>query len=151
VGRDQRQVRFIGDMPHAWVESDFIRSALDMFAWDRRDRGALVLGGGLTASWLVGRGSAIRGLATPYGSLDFAMRGDRNNLAATIAGTARPPGGFVIGWPFDGDPPAVRINGRLTNWPKAGLHIRATGQPLWIETAQMPAPNLNTDLVDKDA
>jgi len=151
VGRDQRQVRFIGDMPHAWVESDFIRSALDMFAWDRRDQGALVLGGGLTASWLVGRGSAIRGLATPYGSLDFAMRGDRNNLAATIAGTARPPGGFVISWPFDGDPPAVRINGRLTNWPKAGLHIRATGQPLWIETAQMPAPNLNTDLVDKDA
>ena len=136
VGRDLRQVRFIGDMPHAWVESDFIRSALDMFAWDRRGDRALVLGGGLSASWLAGRGSAIRGLATPYGSLDFSMRGDRDHLVATIGGSARPPGGFVLQWPFDGEPPPVRIGRRLISWPKAGLRIPPTGRPIRIEAAR---------------
>ena len=142
VGRNPRELRFIGDMPHAWVESDFIRSALDMFAWDRRDDQALVLGAGLSASWLAGQGSAIRGLATPYGSLDFSMRGDRRSLIATIAGTATPRGGFILGWPFAGDPPAVRINGRLTAWPKAGLRIPATGQPIRVETASASGRDL---------
>jgi hypothetical protein len=151
VGRDARQIRFVGDMPHAWVESDFIRSALDMFAWDRRDDGALVLGGGLSQSWLAGRGSAIRGLSTAYGSLDFSMRGDRDNLVATVGGTARPPGGFVIAWPFEGDAPAARVNGKLTNWPKTGLHIRATGQPLRIEVARVPNAVSKGRLTDKDA
>ena len=86
VGREVREVRFIGDMPHAWVASDFVRGALDMFAWDRREDRALVLGGGLSRDWLAGQGSSIRGLATPYGSLDFAMRGTPQRLSATIAG-----------------------------------------------------------------
>ncbi len=32
---DRREVRFLGDMPHAWVASDYIRSALDLFAYER--------------------------------------------------------------------------------------------------------------------
>jgi hypothetical protein len=150
VGRDARKVQFIGDMPHAWVESDFIRSALDMFAWDRRADQALVLGGGLSQSWLAGPGSAIHGLETPYGPLDFSMRGDRNNLVATIGGNARPAGGFVLQWPFGGDPPAARINGKLTNWPKSGLRIRTTGQPIRIEVAQVSKAIPKHRFDDKD-
>ena len=133
VGRDPREIRFIGDMPHAWVASDFVRGALDMFAWDRRDDRALVLGGGLTSEWLSGQGSAIRGLATPYGSLDFAMRGTKEGLNATISGSARPPGGFVLAWPFAGTPPAARIDGRPALWQRGALSIPATGQPILIE------------------
>jgi hypothetical protein len=150
VGREPRQVRFIGDMPHAWVESDFIRSALDMFAWDRRDDCALVLGAGLSQSWLKGQGSAIHGLSTPYGSLNFGMRGDRRSLVATIAGAARPPGGFVIPWPFAGRPPEVRVNGQLKPWPRSGLHIAATGEPIRIEVAHPPSANFKHRFQDKD-
>ena len=132
VGRDPREIRFIGDMPHAWVASDFVRGALDMFAWDRRDDQALVLGGGLSQTWLVNEGSAIRGLATPYGSLDFAMRGSPRRLNATIAGSARPPGGFVLAWPFGGPPPAARVDGRPAKWHDRALHIAATGKPIRI-------------------
>ena len=64
VGRDPREIRFIGDMPHAWVASDFIRAALDMFAYERGSDGALVLGGGLTRDWLEQGGVAIAGLGT---------------------------------------------------------------------------------------
>ena len=56
----------------------------------------------------------------------------------------------MIAWPFDGDPPAVRINGQLTEWPKTGLHIRATGEPLRIEVARVPGAISEHQLKDKD-
>jgi len=136
VGRDPREIRFIGDMPHAWVASDFVRSALDMFAWERRDDRALVLGGGLSGAWLAGEGSAIDGLATPYGKLDFAMRGHARRLRATIDGGARPPGGFVLAWPFGEAPPAARINGRAAAWQGRELHIPASGRKISIEVGR---------------
>jgi hypothetical protein len=47
VGRELRQPRFVGDMPHGWVASDFMRSALDLFAYERDADSALVLAAGL--------------------------------------------------------------------------------------------------------
>ncbi|MEA1072949.1 hypothetical protein [Sphingomonas sp. LY160] len=136
VGRDPRKIRFIGDMPHAWVASDFLRGALDMFAWDRRDDHALVLGGGMSQGWLVGDGSAIRGLATPYGPLDFSMRGTPARLSATIDGRARPPGGFVIAWPFAGSPPPATVDGRPVAWQGGELRIAPTGRAIRVEVGQ---------------
>jgi hypothetical protein len=51
VGREYRKPRFIGDMPHAWVASDFVRSILEAVAYDRED-GALVVGAGVPQAWL---------------------------------------------------------------------------------------------------
>ena len=136
VGRDLREVRFIGDMPHAWVASDFVRGVLDMFAWERRDDSALVLGGGLSADWLGGQGSRITGLATPYGRLDFAMSGDADRLVATVGGTARPPGGFVLAWPYRNPPPAARVDGRLVPWRDGALTFAATGNSIRIYVGQ---------------
>ena len=48
--------RFIGDMPHTWVGSDFIRSVLDMLAYERGRDGALVLGAGVPMRVARGRG-----------------------------------------------------------------------------------------------
>jgi hypothetical protein len=136
VGRLPREIRFIGDMPHAWVASDFVRGVLDMFAWERRDDGALVLGGGLSADWLAGHGSSIAGLATPYGRLDFSMRGDARHLYAVVGGGARPPGGFALAWPFAGAPPAARIDGRPAPWRRGVLNFPATGKPIRIEVGR---------------
>ena len=47
VGRDARKPRFVGDMPHAWIASDFIRAVLDLFAYERNDDDALVLAAGI--------------------------------------------------------------------------------------------------------
>ena len=54
VGRDARQPRFVGDLPHGWVASDYIRSALDLFAYERDGDGALVLAAGVPPAWLDG-------------------------------------------------------------------------------------------------
>ncbi|HEU4704712.1 MAG TPA: hypothetical protein VFS45_03260 [Sphingomicrobium sp.] len=136
VGRDPREVRFIGDMPHAWVASDFVRGVLDMFAWERRDDSALVLGGGLSAAWLMGEGSSIAGLATPYGRLDFSMRGTARHLVATIGGEARPPGGFVLAWPYPGPPPPARVDGRAVPWRNGAITFAATGKPIRIQAGR---------------
>lgn len=136
VGRDPREIRFIGDMPHAWISSDFIRAALDMFAYENHDDHSLVLGAGLGEGWLTGKGSSIKGLVTPYGSIDFAMKGNAKKLSMTIGGTARPPGGFVLPWPYRTPPPVARINGRKAEWKDGKLLIRATGKPVKIEVGQ---------------
>ena len=136
VGRNPREVRFIGDMPHAWVASDFVRGVLDMFAWERRDDSALVLGGGLSTDWLVGAGSSITGLATPYGRLDFSMLGDARHLVARVGGGARPPGGFVLHWPYRTPPPRARVDGRVAQWRDGALNFPATGKPIRIEVGR---------------
>jgi hypothetical protein len=51
VGTDMRKPRFIGDMPHAWVASDFVRSIFDAVVYERAD-GTLVVGAGVPARWL---------------------------------------------------------------------------------------------------
>ena len=66
---------------------------------------------------------AIAGLATPYGPLDFAMRGNARRLTATIGGTARPPGGFVLAWPFAG-PRRQPASTAGRAWRDGALHPR---------------------------
>ncbi|HWW11394.1 MAG TPA: carbohydrate-binding protein, partial [Brevundimonas sp.] len=60
VGRDAREPRFIGDMPHAWISSDYIRSALDLLVYERDSDHALVLAAGAPTAWLEGEGVGVR-------------------------------------------------------------------------------------------
>jgi hypothetical protein len=101
VGREERTPRFIGDMPHGWVASDYLRSALDMFAHERSEDGALVLAAGLPEAWFAGDGIAVENLETPFGTLDYSIRRDGSAYLVRIGGDARPPGGFVIAAPFE--------------------------------------------------
>ncbi len=97
VGRDAREPRFIGDMPHGWVASDFIRSILDMFAYEREQDGALILAAGIDPRWLEGEGIAVEGLQTPWGALGYSLRrDDHGNAQLSISGDLAPPGGFVL-------------------------------------------------------
>lgn len=126
VGRDPRQPRFVGDMPHAWVASDYIRSVLDMFAWRRDSDHAMVLAGGLTADWLTGDGSGIDGLRTPWGQLGYRLWRDGDTLHLKLKATGKlPPGGFVLTWPLaDHEPGATELNGQTAHWQQAQLRIR---------------------------
>lgn len=133
VGRDVREIRFIGDMPHAWIASDYLRGALDMFAFEDIQTKRLVLGGGLTADWLAGSGSQITGLATPYGSLDLTINGNARKMILKIAGSAQPPGGYSFPWPFETRPPAARINGKKIKWNGKMLLIPQSRKPIKVE------------------
>jgi hypothetical protein len=96
VSREPRTARFLGDMPHAWVASDFIRSALDLLAYESAD-GALVLAAGIPDAWLEGEGVGVRGLATPYGPLTYSLRREGPRIVVEIPdGNAKPPGGLRL-------------------------------------------------------
>jgi hypothetical protein len=72
-------------MPHGWVASDFIRSALDLFAYERDADHGLVLAAGVPTSWLDGQGIRIEKLRTPYGQLSYSLRRDAGRLLLKIA------------------------------------------------------------------
>ncbi|HMG48652.1 MAG TPA: discoidin domain-containing protein [Allosphingosinicella sp.] len=103
VGREPRAPRFLGDMPHGWVASDFINATLDRLAFERASDGALVLAAGVPNSWLEGGGIAVSGLRTPFGRLSYSLRaqGGRARLTYRLDGRS-PPGGLVLGWRMDG-------------------------------------------------
>jgi hypothetical protein len=98
VGRAPREPRFIGDMPHGWVASDYINALLDMLAYERpRDR-ALVLGAGVPDAWLADGGVTVERLRTPYGLLSYRLRAEGGRLRLTYRLDGRaPPGGLVLG------------------------------------------------------
>jgi hypothetical protein len=126
VTRDPREPRFLGDLPHGWVASDFIRSVLDLFAYEERDppgHERLVLGAGVPAAWLERpEGIAVRHLATPWGELSYRLErlraSARAGAAAGASGGVRyrlerssgpgarpleaPPGGLVFTLPGAG-------------------------------------------------
>ena len=126
VGRDAREPRFIGDMPHAWISSDYIRSTLDLLVYERDRDHALVLAAGVPTTWLDGEGVGVTGLQTAWGPLTYNLRQARDGYVLTLDGAVAPPGGFVIQWPVGETPPTrVRIDGRAASWTGSELAVPA--------------------------
>lgn len=132
VGRSPREIRFIGDMPHAWVASDFIRSALDLFAYEDTGNDRLVLAAGLTPEWLAGPGVEVRGLRTRYGTVNLRARAYAGGLVATVSGDVAPPGGITLPWPLAGRPGVATVNGRRVATPNNALRVpEGTATIVW--------------------
>ncbi|MFO7339677.1 MAG: coagulation factor 5/8 type domain-containing protein, partial [Lysobacteraceae bacterium] len=128
VSSTPRKPFFVGDLPHAWVASDFLRSALDMFAYVRERDASLVLAAGVPADWLDGEGIAVEGLHTPWGRLGYALRRVDGALHLDVAaGADLPPGGLVLPWPYAGAPGATTIDGRPAAWEDGELRITRAG------------------------
>ena len=127
VRHDPRKIHFVGDMPHAWISSDYIRSALDIFAYWRDSDDAVVLGAGVPERWL-DEGVTVRDLRTPYGALSYTLRRRNGRVVLNISGNARPPGGFVFRWPGAGAPPRAVQGGRALQWRDSELRISGPGE-----------------------
>ena len=112
VSRTPRKPFFLGDLPHAWVGSDFVRAALDMFAYARERDNALVLAAGVPADWLDGDGVAIAGLRTAQGPLAYRLRRDGHGLLLEVddTGLRLPAGGLVLPWPLDATPGRATVD-----------------------------------------
>lgn len=103
VWRDSTAPKFIGDMPHTWVGSDFARSVLDFFAYEREGDSTLVLGAGIPAAWAAAdSGVGVARLRTHYGPLTYTMRqGSGGEVRVRISpGVRVPRGGIVVRAPF---------------------------------------------------
>ena len=122
VDRRPRHPRFIGDMPHAWISSDYIRSALDLLAYERDSDQALVLAAGVLPAWLAQGPVGVQGLRTAFGALGYRLAREGDQLALALApGLRQPPGGLWLAW-------------------RGQLHRIPAGQQRLLLPADAPAP-----------
>lgn len=121
VFRDRRTPRMIGDMPHTWCGSDFIRSVRGMFVYEREQDGALVLAAGVSDAWVTDpAGIEVLALPTYYGKLSYTVKsrpaadGSVAVVDVTVAdGLQRPQGGVIVRSPLARPIRAVSGDGQL--------------------------------------
>jgi hypothetical protein len=127
VWREPRAPRFIGDMPHTWVGSDFLRSVADLFVYERETDSTLVLGAGIPEAWLADSGVSVRGLSTWWGPLSYTAERHDNAVAITIDGGLRiPSGGILVEPPGSGRVVRATVDGReVALMPDGGVLLRS--------------------------
>lgn len=130
VHSDPRRAIYLGDMPHTWIGSEFIRTVLGMLM--REGDESLVLLPGTPEAWLAGDGLSTTGLPTAYGSLTFAARlGGATRAGATTPGGATRTDGQTltidlspglragtpidVRWPGRGRPREVLVDGQAVS------------------------------------
>lgn len=129
VYRDPKTPKFIGDMPHTWVGSDYIRSFLDMLAYERESDSSLVIGAGVRDEWVKeDPGIKVSNLSTEYGPLNFDMRAVGKVVTINLrTGIRMPSGGVVIYSPLDQPILSAMVDGVLA--PVKGAEVRVRKIP----------------------
>jgi F5/8 type C domain-containing protein len=126
VWRDRRAPKFIGDSPHTWVGSDFLRSAADLFAYEEESDSSLVIAAGIDPRWLEEPGAAVRGLSTWWGPLSYTMRREGTRLRLRIEGGLMvPPGGVRVAAPGQTGLLRVTANGNPATLDGGYVRLRS--------------------------
>ena len=127
-----RERGFFGDLPHAWVASDYIRSALDLFAYEEEADASIVVGAGWKTEWLT-QGLEVRGLRTEFGVFDYKLERVSDGWRFTQA-RALPAahGGLTLRWPGDAALPLARLDGRELIWNGRSLTLPAAAGTLTL-------------------
>ena len=128
VGREKRKPRFVGDIPHGWISSDYIRSALDLFAYERPSDQAMVLGAGITVDWLKTGRVAVKNMHTPYGILAYDIARHGKKIVFDLGGeSGKPPGDWILSlppWDPASPPPRIFLNGKEIQLTAGEIHVR---------------------------
>lgn len=145
VYRDPRTPKTIGDMPHTWCGSDFIRSARAMFVYERESDDSLVVGAGISDEWVNDpAGVAVSDLPTYYGNLSYTIKsaglpdGRPGRVVVVRLGgnLSILPGKIVLKSPLGGKIEAVSGDG---HWlPEEANEIRIERLPATVTIRYLP-------------
>lgn len=109
VWRDKEAPRFVGDTPHTWVGSDFLKAIRNLCVFERESDQSLVIGAGLPLEWLRAAradgaiGVKIADFPTKYGPISFTASATESEVTFEVSGGASPPGGVIVA-PWCGKP-----------------------------------------------
>ncbi|HYQ91683.1 MAG TPA: hypothetical protein VES89_06310, partial [Candidatus Competibacteraceae bacterium] len=99
VWSDPRAPNFIGDLPHTWIGSDYIRVLRSLFAFEEESDQSLVIAAGVPYAWLENTaGISVKRLPTYHGTLNYTLQREApGKLRLTLTGDiVLPPGHLVI-------------------------------------------------------
>ena len=109
--------RYIGDMPHTWVGSDFINAIRAMFVYENEYDQSLVLGSALYQDWIDSPdGMSVENLPTYYGEISYTIKKDNKKYTFSISGDVKLPANGIKIKNFNGSklPVKVTVNGTET-------------------------------------
>ena len=115
VWKDYRAPKFIGDMPHTWVGSDFINAIRSMFVYENEYDSSLVLGAALYQDWIDSPdGISVENLPTYYGEISYSIKKEDDNYHFSIYGDVKLPECGIKIKNFNGSklPAKVLVNGK---------------------------------------
>lgn len=132
---DAREPRFLGDMPHAWVSSDYLRAALDLLAYEREATGSLVLGAGVSSAWRAAGDIGVTGLSTAWGRLDYRLlrRADGGWTLHIDRRPERLPGELRLAWPGRAPLPRANVETQALAWQGRELPLPAHATTIELE------------------
>jgi len=138
VFRDPRLPKMLGDMPHTWCGSDYIRSVRSMFVYEREEDRSLVIAGGIPEDWILDpSGIEVSRLPTYHGLLNYSIRSVPVNrigeqLLVTVGGDLTlPPGGLLLAPPLS--KPVLELRGDCENKLTPEGFIRINRLPARLE------------------
>jgi hypothetical protein len=122
VWRDPATPKFIGDMPHTWVGSDFIRSVLSLFVMEREKDDAHVLAAAIPDAWVKdSAGVRVAGLPTYFGNVNYTIHSSGNSVVAEISGSFDAAHHkLAMASPLSARVCSVRVNGKKVAVGKTG-------------------------------
>ncbi len=134
IRRDARAPEFLGDLPHTWVASDFVRSALDLFAYERADA-SVVLMAGVPMEWVRGAGVHVRFPWSVLGAVEYRARMEGDTLVITVLSAPSNAAALLLQPPLTGRLSATAAGRLLTvtpdgiRVPNAPAEVRITARP----------------------
>ncbi len=122
VWSDRNTPKYIGDMPHTWVGSDFIRSVLSMFVYERERDSTHLLAAGIPDAWVDdSMGVHVGNLPTSSGILNYFLRRAGKTVVAEISGSFDAPNHrLALASPLRARLRGVTIDGKKVSLPVSG-------------------------------
>lgn len=136
VWKNIKEPRFIGDMPHTWVGSDYINAIRAMFVYEDDLDTSLILGAGLKEEWIDSpEGISVLEMPTYYGSLNYSIKAHQNNYKIDITGDVRVPSNKIIFKNFKKEiPRRVIIDGKESkNFDQKDILINSVPVKITVE------------------
>jgi len=96
VWKNRNEPRFIGDMPHTWIGSDYINVIRSIFVFEREYDSSLVIGLGFKQEWADSPGGIIvKNQSTYYGDINYSVKMAGDYYIAEFTGSITMPAGKI--------------------------------------------------------
>ncbi|MCA0446298.1 MAG: hypothetical protein LCH54_08710 [Bacteroidetes bacterium] len=127
VWRNEREGRWIGDMPHTWIGSDYLHAFRSMFVFENESKKELVLAAGIPDDWLnspfpIG----IENAFTLFGNVSWEAEKVSNGIEIRVDGNLKPGTRLIVKSPLSKDLKAVLVNGKpWEDWTEREVRLPA--------------------------